>query len=191
MRRRNLRRVAFAGASCHDRAMADPLAFFLSPTGRLAPRPFAIGAVLIYAASLAAQALISAPLVTRAGFWPFAAAQATLLWAWYALHAKRLRDAEQDLGAAAGIAALYALAMVLLLFVAFFIRLGARPTEALAGSPVRWFGPLSFGVIDSGEFAGLGAILTAFVLLAFVPAAVALAFSIWTGTRPRAASAPS
>jgi hypothetical protein len=167
----------------------DPAALFLSTTGRLTPRPFAIGAVLIYAASLASQALISAPLVARAGFWPFAAVQATLLWGWYALHAKRLRDAEKDIGAAAGIAALYALAMVLLLFVAFFIRLGVHAPEALAGSTLRWLGPLSFGFVGSGEFGGLGLILAAFVIAAFVPALVALAFSIWTGTRPTAASA--
>src|SRR5437016_2184452 len=121
-------RVEFAGASCHHPDM-DPAALFLSAAGRLGPRPFAIGAVLIYAASLASQTLISAPVVARAGFWPFAAAQATPLWVWYALHAKRPRDAGQDVGAAAAIAALYALAMVLLLFVAFFIRLGARPSE--------------------------------------------------------------
>jgi uncharacterized membrane protein YhaH (DUF805 family) len=168
----------------------DPLALFLSAAGRLSPRPFAVGAVLIYAASLASQALISAPVVARAGFWPFAAAQATLLWGWYALHAKRLRDAEKDVGAAAGIAALYALAMVLLLFVAFFIRLGACPGEALAGSTMRWLGPLSFGFFGSGEFGGLGLILAAFVIAAFAPALVALGFSIWTGTRPTASAAP-
>jgi uncharacterized membrane protein YhaH (DUF805 family) len=167
----------------------DPVAFFLSTSGRLAPRPFAIGAALIYAASLASQALISAPMVARAGFWPFAAAQATLLWGWYALHTKRLRDAERDAAAAAAIAALYALAMVLLLFVAFFIRLGAHPGEALAGSKLRWLGPLSFGWFGAGEFGWLGLILAAFVIAAFAPALVALAFSIWTGTRPSAAAA--
>ena len=184
----SLGRVEFAGASCHDPPM-DAAALFLSATGRLAPRPFAIGTVAIYAASLASQTLISAPVVARAGFWPFAAVQATLLWGWYALHAKRLRDAEQDIGAAAGIAALYALAMVLLLFVAFFIRLGGRPGEEIAGSALRWFGPLSFGWFGSGEFGGLGLILAGFVIAAFAPALVALGFSIWTGTRPSHASA--
>ena len=184
----SLGRVEFAGASCHDPPM-DAAALFLSTTGRLAPRPFAIGTVAIYAASLASQTLISAPVVARAGFWPFAAVQATLLWGWYALHAKRLRDAEQDIGAAAGIAALYALAMVLLLFVAFFIRLGGRPGEEIAGSALRWFGPLSFGWFGSGEFGGLGLILAGFVIAAFAPALVALGFSIWTGTRPSHASA--
>jgi uncharacterized membrane protein YhaH (DUF805 family) len=167
----------------------DPATLFLSTTGRLTPRPFAIGALLIYAASLASQALISAPLVARAGFWPFAAVQATLLWGWYALHAKRLRDAGEDIGPAAGVAALYAVAMVLLLFVAFFIRVGARPPDELAGPTLRWLGPLSFGFFGRGEFGGLGLILAAFVIAAFVPALVALAFSIWTGTRPTAAAA--
>ena len=167
----------------------DPLAFFLSTNGDLKPRPFAVGAVLIYAASLASQALISAPIVARAGFWPFAAAQATLLWTWYAIHAKRLRDAGQDVGAAAGVAALYALAMVLLLFIAFFIRVGAYPHEELATSPIRWLGPLSFRGFGAGAFGGLGPILAGFVLAAFAPALVALGFSIWTGTRPSAARA--
>ncbi len=79
--------------------------------------------------------------------------------------------------------------MVLLLFVAFFIRLGARPGEEIAGSALRWFGPLSFGWFGSGEFGGLGLILAGFVIAAFAPALVALGFSIWTGTRPSHASA--
>src|SRR6266542_2869022 len=78
----------------------DPAGLFLSISGRLAPKPFALGAILVYAASLASQALISPPIVARSGFWPFAAAQATLLWGWYALHVKRLRDAEEDAGTA-------------------------------------------------------------------------------------------
>lgn len=167
----------------------DPLAFFLSTTGRLKPRPFALATVLVYAASLASQALISAPVVARSGFWPFAAAQATLLWAWYALHAKRLRDAGQDMSTAAGIAALYALAMVLLLFIAFFIRLGVQANQELVDSPLRWLGPLSFRGFGSADFGGLGPILVGFVIAAFVPAVVALGFSIWIGTRPSATSA--
>jgi uncharacterized membrane protein YhaH (DUF805 family) len=163
----------------------DPAGLFLSISGRLAPKPFALGAILVYAASLASQALISPPIVARSGFWPFAAAQATLLWGWYALHVKRLRDAEEDAGTAVGIAIVYALAVVLLLFVAFFLGLDTRgAVEAAENSSMRWLGLASLG---GSELGGLGFVLAAFLVAAFAPCVVALAFSIWAGTRPSAA----
>src|SRR5260370_23382727 len=80
--------------------------------------------------------------------------------------------------------------MVLLLFVAFFTRLGARPNEAIAGSTMQWLGPLSFGGFGSGEFGGLGLILAMFVIAPFAPALGALAFSILTGVAPTPRSPP-
>ena len=57
-------------------------------------------------------------LVPRGGLWLFVALQAVLIWVWYSLHAGRLRDAGLGTGLAAGAAVLYALQLVLLLFVA-------------------------------------------------------------------------
>ena len=38
--------------------------------------------------------------MARTGPWLFAAAQALLIWVWYVLHAKRLRDAGRSVGLA-------------------------------------------------------------------------------------------
>ncbi len=77
-------------------------------------------------------------IVARTGLWPFVAAQAVLIWIWFALHAKRLHDAGRSTGLAAGAALLYALSVVLLLIVAtaFFTTspsaaTGANPTARL------------------------------------------------------------
>ena len=45
------------------------------------------------------------------GLTPFAVAQAALLWAWLAVHIKRLRDAGQGPAGAIGVAVIYALAL--------------------------------------------------------------------------------
>ena len=60
--------------------------------------------------------LISPPVTARRyGVLPFAVAAGRSTWAWFALHARRLRDAGRPTGPALGIAILYALAIVLLM----------------------------------------------------------------------------
>src|SRR5580658_9709912 len=90
----------------------------LSPGGRLKPQPFTYAAIAVYLAGAASHLLTAADVMTRAGLWPFLAAQILLLWLWFALHAKRLRDAGHGSGLAAGVALLYALSIALLLIVA-------------------------------------------------------------------------
>src|SRR6478736_2398347 len=86
---------------------------FLSPSGRIARAPFALGIVLVYVLIFASQALLSAPVMTRSGVAPFAIAQAALTFAWYMLHARRLHDAQRSTGSALAIAVLYGLGVVL------------------------------------------------------------------------------
>src|SRR2546421_12922651 len=80
-----------------------PLALFFSAKGRLAPKAFVIGAIAVYAVSCLSQVLASGPLTARAGLWPFAIVQAVLTWSWFAIHAKRLRDAGRGIGSAPGL----------------------------------------------------------------------------------------
>src|ERR1700684_2539010 len=94
------------------------LRFLFSPSGRLAPQAFVIAAIAVYAAGAAAQYLTTPNILALSGLWSFAAAQAVLIWIWYALHARRLRDSGHSIGLAAGAAALYALSVVLLLILA-------------------------------------------------------------------------
>ena len=74
-------------------ARMESLALFTSASGRIAPKPFWLGVVAVYVASFLSQFLLAAPVTARASVLPFLVAQAAIAWAWYALHARRLRDA--------------------------------------------------------------------------------------------------
>ena len=93
----------------------------ISTNGRLAPRAFALGVLVVYAAGVAAQFLLSGEIIARAGIWLFIVAQAALIWAWLVLHIRRLRDAGQPPASAFGIALIYALSLVLLLMLIAFL----------------------------------------------------------------------
>src|SRR5438105_2635268 len=93
----------------------------ISTQGRLARKPFALGMLVVYAAGIGAQALLSGEVNARAGPWPFAIAQAALIWIWLVLHIRRLRDAGQPPAAAIGVALIYILSLALLLMLVVFL----------------------------------------------------------------------
>lgn len=167
----------------------ESLALFFSPSGRIAPRSFARGLLAVYGTALLSLLLLSAPVVQRAGLVPFALVQALAAWAWFCLHAKRLRDAGRDVGVAAAIALLYALAIVLLLLMlVLVVPLGdaARAPDAGPADVRVWSDvfAMASGDSDLGLFAYVGAGLLALVL---APMLIAIVFSIWAGTRRQAA----
>ena len=88
----------------------ESLALFFSGFGRLAPKPFARAVVAVYVAAFLSQLLISPPVMLRIGLAAFALVQAMAMWAWFCVHAKRLRDADRPIGPAMAIVVLYALA---------------------------------------------------------------------------------
>ena len=94
------------------------LRFLFSPSGRLRPQPFVFAAAGVYAAGVASHGLTTADVIARLGLWAFVAVQAVLVWIWFVLHAKRLRDAGRGAGLAAGVGLLYVLSIVLLVILA-------------------------------------------------------------------------
>jgi hypothetical protein len=109
--------------------------------------------------------------------------QALACWAWFCLHAKRLRDADRDAGAALAVAGLYALAIVLLLLMLILAApLGGGAQAPAAGAADAWtdFSLLARGDSDPGLFAYVGAGMLALVV---APMLTAVAFSIWAATR--------
>jgi uncharacterized membrane protein YhaH (DUF805 family) len=164
--------------------------------GRLAPRPFALAAALLYAVGFASQLLTLPAILAHAGAWPFALAQMALLWAWFTLHAQRLRDAGLGFAPAAGIAVIAALALILLLLaVAFYFDPADAPlpgTESHASAamlPVHVLGFL-FGMVAALPTFGLaGFLLLLLVALACLPLPLAVGFSVWAGTRAPAPDA--
>ena len=180
--------MEFAGAACHDGGMGV-LSLLFSHSGRLQQRPFVVAAVLVYLASFLSQTLLSVPVTSRAGLWPFAIVQALLVWAWVVIHIKRLRDAGKSPGLAVGIASLYALALVLLLLVMAMITASdSRSSDFLMTGQglIQLFAVLYIigAVLGSSEFGVLAYWLFGFLALLLLPLVVAIGFSIWTGTRP-------
>lgn len=173
----------------------DPLALFLSASGRVGPKPFALAVVLVYVAGFASQALLSASVIARSGLWPFALTQAFLTWIWFALHAKRRRDAgAANVGAALGIAILYALSIALLLLVvAFFLGMASQDAAQGEGQPSVAGFLIVFYLIalfsGGADFSAVGIVITIALLVAFAPAIIALAYSIYAGTQPSVAPA--
>jgi uncharacterized membrane protein YhaH (DUF805 family) len=161
-----------------------PLAF--SHSGRLAPRPFALAVIVVYLLGSASQVLLTQPILARAGVWLFALLHALLLWVWFVLHAKRLRDAGRGTGAALGVAIVNALSLLfLMMVVAMFAtpESGGESTGSVLGT---WVVIIFFlAIISSVPHLGWFAIiLWTIIVIAVLPILLALGFSIWAGTRP-------
>ena len=164
----------------------ESLAVFFSDRGRLAPRAFAAGAAVVYATAFLSPFLISPPVMLRAGLAPFALVQAIAIWCWFCLHAKRLRDADRQVGVAVAIAVLYALAVILfLLLVALIMPFGDAAQRARAEDVPVLSLLIATLTAETGIFAYVAAAILALVV---APVPVAIGFSIWAATRPAATS---
>ena len=164
----------------------ESLAVFFSARGRLAPRAFAAGAAVVYGTALLSALLISPPVLLRAGLAPFALVQAIAIWCWLCLHAKRLRDADRQVGVAVAIAVLYALAVILfLLLVALIMPFGDAAQRARADDIPVLSLLITTLTAETGIFAYVAAAILALVV---APVPVAIGFSIWAATRPAATS---
>jgi uncharacterized membrane protein YhaH (DUF805 family) len=163
------------------------LRFLFSPTGRLEPRAFVFAAIVVYALGVAAQWLTMPDILLRAGIWPFAVAQALLVWAWYVLHARRLHDAGRPVDLAAGAALLYALSIVLLLIVTigyFKPYAGAVDPNATAALNVILLIMVVSALTQSASHDVGALIVTVLMVLALLPVIVAVAVTLWAATRP-------
>ena len=169
------------------------LRFLFSPSGRLPPQAFVFAVVLVYLAGAASHLLTVPEVIARGGLWPFVAAQALLIWVWFALHGKRLRDAGRPVGLAAGVSLLYALSVILLVIVvaSFYNPLASEAPDANTASALGLILLLSIVAILIGSpHYDLAWLMVAILLLiAFVPVIVAVLASLWAATRPSAEAA--
>lgn len=160
-----------------------------SSSGRLPRKPFVIGVLVVYLASFLSQSLLGEPFILTAGLWPFTIAQLVLIWAWYVLHVRRLRDAGRSTGIALGIASIYTLMIVLLILVMAVLTASSTSNESLkAGQSMMqlfaivFFFAALFG--DAGSMGAIGYWIAGLLLLTMLPIFVGLGFSLWTATRP-------
>jgi uncharacterized membrane protein YhaH (DUF805 family) len=172
-----------------------PVTAAFSMSGRLSAGPFAMAAVAVYILGLASQCLLTWPVTARAGLFPFILLHAVLLWVWFAIHAKRLRDAGRDIGSAVGIAIVNVLAITFLLMVISFLvsPVEGQPGETAGGVLGTWVVLVFLIEIFSGasNLGWLGKVLMVIVGIAMLPVLLAVGFSIWAGTRPSLQARPS
>ena len=167
----------------------NALASAASTQGRIARKPFALGVLGIHLAGIAAQALLLGDIISRFGLWPFVVVQMALIWAWLVLHIRRLRDAGQGPAAAIGIALIYILSLgLLLMLVVFFTNpeagsgpVGDNPASDAATATLLVF--FLFAILFRPDFGVFTTILKGLILIAFLPLAISLVFSIHTGLR--------
>ncbi|MDE2285335.1 MAG: hypothetical protein KGK33_12020 [Hyphomicrobiales bacterium] len=159
-----------------------------SPSGRLSPQIFIVLIGLVYVAGAVSHALTVPDVIMRAGLWPFIAAQALLIWIWYVLHAKRLRDGGRAAGLAVAAAVLYTLAVALMIIVAvsFYGALSAQVPDANTASAFGLLLLVSIIAILLGapHYDAAWLMVVVLLLLAFVPIIVAVAVTLWAATRP-------
>lgn len=160
------------------------IGLFTSTEGRLPPKPFWLGLSAVYLAGFASQALLTGAVLAHAGLWPFVIAQGLLIWAWTALHIKRLRDAGEGPAGAIGVAAIYALAigLMLLLLAFFLIPPAGADGEPAGGGVLGLFLLLAiFWLLFSPELGPFTAILKVLMVIALLPVVLSAAFTLYTG----------
>lgn len=162
------------------------LRFFFSSSGRVPPQAFAFAAILVYAAGALSHLLTTPDVISRAGLWPFVAAQVLLIWIWYALHAKRLRDAGRPVGLAAGVALLYTLSVVLLIIIAasFFNASADQGSNAASALGLLLLISIFASLLGSLNYDFSWLIVTILLVMAVVPVIVAAIFTCWAALQP-------
>jgi uncharacterized membrane protein YhaH (DUF805 family) len=162
------------------------LRFVFSPSGRLSPPAFIVAAGAVYVVGAASQWLTVPAVIDRAGLWAFVVAQVLLIWVWYALHAKRLHDAGRGGGAAAGVAALYALSVALLIILAASFFNTGEATDANSASALGLILlVLVVGVLLGSPHYDLAWVMVAILTaVALVPVIVAVIFTLWAAKLP-------
>jgi uncharacterized membrane protein YhaH (DUF805 family) len=168
------------------------VSFFLSPGGRLKPRPFIYAAIAVYLFGAASHFLTTPDILRRGGLWPFMAVQLFLVWIWFSLHAKRLHDAGRSSGLAVGIGLLYLLSVVLLLIVADgFLTTANMPMADANSTGALWLLLVLYVVgalAGSTQYDLAWVVIAILTFMAFVPIVAALAFTLWAARRPSAES---
>jgi hypothetical protein len=163
------------------------LGSFLSPTGLLRPRVFMVAAIFIYVTGAASHVLTAPDIIVRAGPWPFAAVQALLIWLWFTVHSKRLRDAGLGTGLVAAAGLLYALSVVLLVIVEAEFGTVSRQTDdtqALSGLELILLVFVIAVLLQSSHYDLTWVVVAILLAIEFIPMALTIGTTIWAATRP-------
>jgi uncharacterized membrane protein YhaH (DUF805 family) len=177
----------------------DELGLFFSTKGRIDRKTFGWCVLAVYVLGFFSQTLLSGNIIARAGLWPFILVQAALIWAWLALHIKRLRDANEDVAGAIGVAIIYSLAVGLLVLVISLFTGFATHSDRPPGTPLSageaivalFVIIVIFNLLFSGDFSLFAILITILVAIACLPLLISFVFSLRTGLRKSEPPVPS
>jgi uncharacterized membrane protein YhaH (DUF805 family) len=157
-------------------------ALFVSMNGTLKPGPFALAAIAIYLFNFAISSVVDGSMLSRIGVAPLFLVQMALTWIWYAIHAKRLRDAGRGTTIALILAVVYAF-FVTLWMVLFSVA--QTPASSDSGNPIGMLVVILLlaYAFNTGDFGGLAILVVAVVLLPFIYALLVFVYSLVTGLR--------
>jgi uncharacterized membrane protein YhaH (DUF805 family) len=163
------------------------LRFLFSPSGRLSRQAFVVAAIVVYLVGAASHLLTTPQPIAHGGLWLFAAAQALLIWIWFVLHARRLRDAGHGVGLAAGASLLYALSVLLLFILAasFSTNLGGEVSDPNAASALGLILLVSIIAIlvGSPHYDLTWLVVAILLVISFVPVIFALGVTVWAASQ--------
>ena len=176
----------------------DDIGLFFSTKGRIGQRTFGWCVLAVYVAGFFSQSLLTGNVIARAGLVPFIAVQAALIWAWLALHIKRLRDADEGPAGAIGVAIVYSLAVGLLVLVISLFTGFAAHSDAPPGTPpsagdtivALFLIIVIFNMLFTGDFGVFATLLKVLVVIACLPGLISFVFSLRTGFRKSATPPP-
>ncbi len=155
-----------------------PIALFFLPSGRLAAPPFVIGVAVVFALGCLSLMVLSSRLPPSLAIFLFATAQGVIVWCWFCLHAKRLRDAGLAIAPAIAVAVLYCLAMCLFLLV--LVSTPVNGEGAVGGNELLAMLASFASDPEPGLFAYVA---MGILLLVLLPVLIALGFSFWLARR--------
>ena len=158
-----------------------------SPKGTIKPQPFAIVALAVYVINIAAGSILDGGFLKRAGVAPYLALQVMLTWIWFAVHAKRLRDAGRGYAVAATLAFLYIAGVLLLMGMFATTSAPVADQQSPDQSNVSLIGVLFAVLFINTLFTGDAFLITT-LLFVFIAGPLLFAlgvviYSIVTGTR--------
>jgi hypothetical protein len=117
-----------------------------------------------------------------------------LIWLWFTLHSKRLRDAGLGTGLAAGVGVLYALSVLLLVLVeaSFAGALSGQAGDAKAASGLELILLVSIIalLLSSTHYDLTWAVVAILLAVEFVPIVLALGTTVWAASQPSREAQP-
>ncbi len=182
-------RIGVGAAACDP----DPMKMFesFSPSGELEQEPYVRSMFALLIGAVLSHLLTAPAVLAQLGILPFVFMQIVIVWWWFCLIVKRLRDAERSI---LGVTAVALISFIAVLFLAMMLVL--QVSDPNAGTLAPWL-PASIGLLlypvvfffnlVTGPAANAQDLHVALLALLIVaPPLLTIAWSVWAAFQPSA-----